>query len=887
MVLSPEILVKGMGMRDPRAAIRVMIALLIALLARPSSAADDSTEHFERRVRPLLVEHCYSCHSVESGKRKGGLLLDRREGWQVGGDSGPAIIPGEPDASLLIRAVRRTSDELSMPPDDPLVPTDVAILERWIRDGAPDPRTGEESRPTTDYGAAREHWSFLPIADPVPPDLAGEGNALDPIDRFIRSKLEGAGLRSSPAADRVTLIRRANFSLIGLPPAPEEVAAFLADGTPGAFERVVDRLLASPHFGERWGRSWLDLARYADSNGLDENLAYGSAWRYRDYVVRAWNADAPFDRFLLEQLAGDLLPARKDERADLDRIIATGFFSLGPKMLAEQDKEKLAMDIVDEQLDVALQAFVGMTVGCARCHDHKFDPIPTQDYYALAGIFRSTQTMQHFDHVSAWREAEVATEGERSARQEWEEQKRAHGAAHAALEGELSRALEGSWRRRVDAALIRSAASLESLVYLEAEAAVATNLKTDDRQWGEPGVKVLHTHLPGTQFAEWEVTPPRPGKYRLSIRYAAMESRPMRLTLDETVIAESALAAKTGGWLPPDQRWEEVGEFDLGEGRHLLRAEREGPVPHLDRMRWTPLDESGRPMLAAIPGDDLPAEVVIGWADYWTRTGAQDDPFFAPWLALAQFADDEFLEEFTTRADALRARVGAKEHPLSPVVGALLDGLPPQSRRELAGRYQALLSTVDPPDGVPGDAKNGERKPAEKSAETDLLSAEALRGRLNGPGGPYALARSRRLELAPPQLAERLAASRTEGEQIAAREPPKPSSAMSVSEGKPTDLPVHIRGSHLQLAPEPTPRGALSIIDSLVHPLEIPEGASGRLELARWMLQPEHPLTARVIVNRLWLGLFGEGLVRTPPRTSGSGAIGRATRSCSTALRGI
>ena len=223
------------------------------------------------------------------------------------------------------------------------------------------------------------------------------------------SALEKKGLKPAPPADKRTLIRRATFDLTGLPPTPEEVNAFLADNSPDAFAKVVDRLLASPHYGERWARHWLDVARYADSNGLDENLVYRNAWRYRDYVIGAFNKDKPYDQFVKEQLAGDLLPA-SDDATQFEHWTATGFLSLGAKMLAEDDPVKMQMDIVDEQIDTTSRAFMGLTIGCARCHDHKFDPIPTADYYSMAGIFLSSKTMENYNVVATWHEFVLAPE---------------------------------------------------------------------------------------------------------------------------------------------------------------------------------------------------------------------------------------------------------------------------------------------------------------------------------------------------------------------------------------------------------------------------------------------------------------------------------------------
>ena len=263
------------------------------------------------------------------------------------------------------------------------------------------------------------HWAFRPVRSHAPPEVRDGAWATSDVDRFVLATLERERLTPAPEADRRTLIRRATFDLTGLPPTPEEVDAFTKDAAPDAYEKLVDRLLASPRYGERWGRYWLDLARYADTNGSDENYAYPNAWRYRDYVIRAFNADKPYDRFVAEQVAGDLLPPSslggEDERAAQDGLIATGFLVLGPKLLAEQDKAKLVMDVVDEQIDVVGQTFLGLSLGCARCHDHKFDPVSIVDYYALAGVFKSTRTMGDLGFVSLWNERELPSGAHRAA----------------------------------------------------------------------------------------------------------------------------------------------------------------------------------------------------------------------------------------------------------------------------------------------------------------------------------------------------------------------------------------------------------------------------------------------------------------------------------------
>jgi len=381
-----------------------------ALAANPPRPDPAALKFFEDRVRPVLAARCFTCHGPD--KPKGGLRLDSLTTILKGGERGPAVVPGEPNQSLLVSAIRH-GEALKMPPKAKLPPQEIADLTAWVKLGAPWPKTAAELRhDTKDHtpitAEDRRFWAFQKPVAVAPPAVGDRGWVKSPIDRFILARLEANGLRPAPPANRRTLIRRATFDLIGLPATPAEVEAFLCDDSPDAFTRVVDRLLASPHYGERWGRHWLDVARYADSNGMDENLAMGNAWRYRDYVIAAFNHDKPYDLFVKEQMAGDLLPSATPELA-AERLIATGFLCIGPKMLAEDDPVKMEMDIIDEQVDTLGRTFLGLTLGCARCHDHKFDPIPTADYYGLAGLFKSTKTMDNFRVVARWQERPVGS----------------------------------------------------------------------------------------------------------------------------------------------------------------------------------------------------------------------------------------------------------------------------------------------------------------------------------------------------------------------------------------------------------------------------------------------------------------------------------------------
>jgi len=379
---------------------RLFCALVAIAVALPAAdiAADDraltpeNADFFEQKIRPLLVERCYQCHA--QGKPiKGGLKLDTRGGWQKGGDTGPALVPGKPDESLLIKAVRYQDADLQMPPAGKLPDAQINLLEEWVRRGAPDPRddAGPGAKAVTDRDATRNHWAYQPPTIPAAPPVKRGEWPLNAVDRFVLAKLEEQGLQPSLNADRYTWLRRVSLDLTGLPPTPAEIQEFIDDHSVTACEHVVDRLLASPAFGERWTRPWLDLVGYADQIGSANNVPAEHAWRFRDYVIRSFNVDKPFDEFVREQLAGDLMSAGSIEQRR-DQLTATGFLVLGNVNIVEADKLQMEMDLVDQQIEKVGKTFLGMTLNCTRCHDHKFDPIMLDDYYGLAGIFASTES---------------------------------------------------------------------------------------------------------------------------------------------------------------------------------------------------------------------------------------------------------------------------------------------------------------------------------------------------------------------------------------------------------------------------------------------------------------------------------------------------------------
>lgn len=359
-----------------------------------SAPTEQQIDFFERRIRPLLVNNCYECHSADAKKIGGNLLLDSRAGVVKGGDTGPVIYPGLPEASLLIRAVRHADPDLTMPPRKKLAAEEIGYLAEWIRMGAPDPRTGDtvallKSRSKVDWDKAREWWSFKPLSTPPLPSVRIDSWVANDVDRFILARLESEGIEPAPRASKRALIRRATYDLIGLPPTPEEVEAFEEDESADAFARVVERLLDSPHYGERWGRHWLDVVRYADSAGDNSDFPIPQMYRYRNWVIEAFNNDLPYDQFIREQIAGDLLSGETTEQKHA-RIIATGYLA-NARRFGSRVSDYPTHLTIEDTIDNLGRSFLGLTVSCARCHDHKFDPIPTADYYALYGIFESAR----------------------------------------------------------------------------------------------------------------------------------------------------------------------------------------------------------------------------------------------------------------------------------------------------------------------------------------------------------------------------------------------------------------------------------------------------------------------------------------------------------------
>ncbi len=826
----------------------VSVILCLGACALSAEEADQPSpadiEFFEKRVRPVLSERCWDCHGKDNAESE--LRLDELAAILRGGLQGPAINLKQPERSLMLLAVNH-ADRLHMPPRSKIPQREIDALTEWVKRGAPWPGVARpQGIPVLEWKEqelppeARSFWAFRPVSDPPPPKVERLDWCRSPLDRFVLARLEQAGLSPAPKASKRALIRRATYDLTGLPPTPEEVAAFLADDKPGAFARVVDRLLASPHYGQRWGRHWLDVVRYGDSNGLDENLAFAHAWRYRDYVIEAFNQDLPYHTFLQEQIAGDLLPEPASEDVQLRRIVATGFLCLGAKMLAEDDPVKMEMDIIDEQLDTLGKATMAMTLGCARCHEHKFDPISMGDYYALAGIFKSTRTMENFTVVARWQERPVATSEAIAHRDRIRQQIDELQAKTENLIQQERNALLNTAREQFREYLLAGArqVSLQRLLakrgpqiqqnnktldparqLIEAEHYDRGNVLKETSNYGK-GIGVLVNRGETPNVVEYDIHVPASGLYQLDIRYAAAMARPCRLLVDGHVIRSDAAGKVTGSWYPDTQTWFAEAIFPLSEGAHRLRLEHPTFFPHIDKLLLSPVPD---------------AEAILTEPRFWKI----DDATLLPGIlhACAQLSKSNEKEQggpfqawrFLLAHGTLEGYSGTTE-----LEGFLLAAPRPETLSDLADRYNQAHQSKD------------------HSAE--------LKQVLNKKGGPFhpeTIPESAFSE----EVREQIAMLRQKSEQQRKTLPNLPE-AMAVSEGEPQDLRIHLRGNHLTLGAK-VRRRFPKVLELDSTPV-VPSESSGRLELAQWLTDPRHPLTARVLVNRVWQHHFGHGLVRTP-----------------------
>ncbi len=973
------------------------VALVAVFLNTGSARALDETagiELFEKKIRPVLVERCYKCHSAGSKKLKGKLRVDSLEGLLKGGETGPAIAPGNPAESLVLAALRY--DELKMPPGGKLPEAVAKDFEGWIRLGAPAPSSfgspvsAAAPETTIDWKAEAGFWSFKPLTDYPAREIDSRAVIRNPIDSYISSRLGSNKLQARGEADRRTLIRRLSFNLIGLPPTSAEINDFVNDKDPRAWQNLVTRLLASPHYGERWGRHWLDVVRYADSNGADENKSYPLAYHYRNYVIDAFNQDRPFDEFVREQLAGDLLPDPGEASITNRRLTATTYLAMGIKIAAEKDGEKKQSDIIDEQIDTISRSLLGVTVACARCHDHKFDPIPTTDYYAMAGVLRSTDLanrkldsgerrvlqkeidrfkkdseklrakadariareakeniaayLQHAVGVLEWqrhsvpvalqlaladttdapytpaastvnikqlslhhllREAETYDRGtarpderygkgigiisDKGAPLTWAEydielpeegiyQVEFRYAAEASRPGKLSINdkvvneksmeqvtgtwypdsqkwfVEGRYKFKAGRNILRFEATglmshLDKLVVARIAPLSSPAIQAESFQRGNvkpyTADDVVYISDPSNTasvyFMEYDIEAPVDGAYSLLLRYAALASRPMVLSVDGKVLSEKAMARTSGGWGAPHQRWQLELELELAAGQHTLRFERKGAVSHLDQLRLVPPVPGTRklPSPARLASEN---KLDLGALHQWARFIATQDKSNAPFYLLNNLShgNENFL---AGNKDSL-----AKRKPGNPISRKLLTPVP-KIPGEFAARAGLLVTAALAEDRIP--------------------MLEPLHRALTGKQGPFTPYRHTTTHYSPGEQQAVTALTRSIG-MLEDRAKDIPAiTVMAVRDGSATDHPVYIRGNHLQKGPV-VPRRFLTIVEGPGQ-AEYPKGQSGRLRLANSIVSPSNPLTARVIANRIWRWHFGRALVKTTENFGHSG----------------
>ena len=694
---------------------------------------------FEKKIRPIFIENCYECHSAKSKSLKAGLLLDRKAGWERGGKNGAVIIPGEPNKSILMNALRYNNHDLQMPPSGKLNRTIIADFQKWISEGAHDPRdsTLEEVFAVGGLKAksleeGRKFWAFKPIKLSPLPVVQKDGWVKDDIDAFILKRIEEKGLEPSQKADPMTLLRRIFFDLTGLPPSPQDIRKFQESSSEKSFEHIVDSLLSSPRFGERWGRHWLDVARYADTTGGGRNNPFPNAHRYRDYVINSFNEDKPFDQFIMEQIAGDLMPSSSDEEYN-EKLTGTGFLALGPHNYELQDKELLRMEVVDEQLSAVGKAFMGLTLDCARCHDHPFDPIPIQDYYSLAGIFRSTNSLVP---------GSVAGFHERELRDKFGEKRKQYSKTLASLEKSLKDAVNAVQSL---GGMESSNSSPKSLDPITLEGIVI-----DDLQATTIGKWVSSSHTPGYVGNGYHHDD-NTGKGNKSITYRAN--------------------IKNGG------------EYDV-QVSYTDGPNRSNKTPitvmHADGEQKIYIDQTKPP----------------GILKTFTSVG------------VFRFDENERdVVQITTE--------GTEGHVIADAI--------------------RLVSTAN---------KDNLQNLSDKSKETKDNLVD-----------PKKLAKAKR---SVEDIKKKIEVHKQS-------QPNKVAKVMSVREQHKTgNWHIHLRGDIRNLGPV-VERGFLRVVmpKGVSSVGKIPNGASGRLELAEWITSLENPLPSRVYANRIWHHLFGRGIVES------------------------
>ena len=835
---------------------RLLIASPVLLLAAASmvsagvsagAKAPDPAglELFERKIRPLLTKNCYSCHSKASGQALGGFRLDTREGLLKGGISGSALVAGKPDQSRLILAVRYKDATLRMPPNAKLSESDVADLEKWVSLGAPDPRSGDAPvKAVSSWDEAlrtrRDWWSLKPLKYRVPPVKAGTP-AAHPVDRFLAARLAAEGLKPAPVSDRRSLIRRLTLLLTGLPPKPSDIDAFLSDTSPRAYERVVDRLLDSPQFGERWARHWMDVVRYGETHGYEWNYELRDPWRYRDYLIRAFNQDVKFDRFISEHIAGDVLPQPRINTQEKlnESVLGTAFFRFGE--VGHDDFKEIGYDVIDNQIDTLSKAFQAATVSCARCHDHKLDAVSQKDYYALFGILTSArQIIQTIDTPEA--HAEIigklkTSKGElrRELAKVWSLDLSA-GFKSLTGDGAGSDPSEQAWRKALDGAssvtdplwlLKKSTAgefapawkSARTELEREARERAEFNAKNfvpfgDFRQgldprWLATGVGAATGASPAGEFivagdgdkAVTAVLPAGVYTHAYSERLNGGLRSPF-IPKEHRFMSVLAVGGKGASFRTvPDFR-------QLGAGKADLKDE---------RPKWTRLVRQER-------YDQVYGEVI----------SKVDNPNWPERGRKREEARKEDTRSYFGIVRAVVHSIGQEPKDEIPFASLLTGGSDPGDRAALADRMAAVFSEAVKAWG------DGRATDAQANLVDWLLQKGLIRNTVS----------------ATPELQAQVQSYRSLEQTV-----PQPRLAPGVADMEDcADFPILLRGDH-RTPGDTVPRRYLEVLSSDTGPMT--QRGSGRLELAGRIADPGNPLTGRTITNRVWYWLFGTGIVRT------------------------
>jgi len=871
-----------------------LVALMAAAFGSPGVRAEApsprAAEYFEKEVRPLLAERCFKCHAGK--KSKGALKLDSRAAILDGGESGPAAVPGKPGQSLLIRAVRY-HDKPKMPPKKRLRDHEVQALTRWVEMGLPWPEKALDGAAIATKGRGfhitdeqRKFWCFQPVKPVRPPAVKDASWPRSEIDRFILAALEARALKPAAAADKRTMIRRATFDLIGLPPTPAEIDAFLTDQTPDAFARVVDRLLASPHYGERWGRHWLDLVRYTDSfdaRGTGGEMDIADAYHYRDWVLDALNRDMPYDRFIINQIAGDLLPAEKPGAVDKGGIVATGLLAIGNWGGGDADKEKLLTDIADDQVDVVSRTFLGLTVACARCHDHKFDPISNADYYALAGIFFSTHILPNVGPKTngpPMLRIPLASRAEMAERQRYSSRL-------SALEKQLNAETEAQYRAFARGLLPQTARYVKAAweyqnrppaQMREPLATFASRLDLHDyalRRWidylslGDSGYRLMtlpvRDLLGHTGVSGWRGQPDCPSvlanstdqevsilTFKLPPRSVAMHPGPTNGVVAGWKSPVTGKVRVQGRVVDADPAGGDGIAWIIDHRSDgMLHELASGDIPNGGAQQFAQGKSAGRLTSLDVKAGDLVELLVLPKANHTCDTTVVEFVIAAE--------DDSGVWDLTR-----------------DVAGNVLAGNPHADRRGHAGVWRfSDMADSNRARGAGTGTGTGLalfRQAVRGAGPKDVERAAAAFQKtfaLADARSPFWPTRPEEEGLLPAQARGRLARMRQELETLRRNSPPQLLFANGAQEGGVPgsphagvhDVRIHIRGSYARLGAL-VPRRFPTILTG-DHQKPITEG-SGRLQLARWLASADHPLTARVMVNRIWQHHFGEGIVRTP-----------------------